>query len=192
MNRLKSNRMRPLLKPQEPPSLGMLCFTCTLAGSALLMLAENLAVYFKFPREYFDPDYALLLMVLIFTCLAFLIPVWLGLITLRGFLRYQFRRGWLTPKIGILSGIVVWGLGAIGFCFLGLVLERLPIDQPLGMLASFTRDDYWTMILRPLTDLYLLLGVAVACLIGSSAGYVLSRQILFDQKSLLAEVGFQG
>jgi hypothetical protein len=73
------------------------------------------------------------------------------------------------------------GIGGIGFCLFWIILDWLPSDQPQKMLTSFTAQDFLTMI-PILLRVIPLLGVATACLVGGWAGYVLSRQIIFDQQ----------
>jgi hypothetical protein len=171
MNEPKSNRMRPFLKSQNSFSLSTISFICSFGGSALFLLALYLWVAFSGWHDYSDFSWKILM--LLGLGVIFFIPAFLGIALLRGFLRYEHRKGWLTPKIGILSGIVVWGLGGIGFCFLYMVLNQIPLDQPLKMLASLKAHNYLTMIL---------LGITIASLVGGWAGYVLSKEILFDQQ----------
>ncbi len=163
--------MRPFLKPQNSFSLSTISFICSFAGSALFLLALYLWIAFSGWHDYSDFSWKILN--LLGLSVIFFIPAFLGVVILRGFLRYGLPKGWLTPKIGILSGIVVWGLGGIGFCFLYVVLNQIPVNQPLKTLASLQAHNYLTMIL---------LGITIASMLGGWAGYVLSKKILFDQQ----------
>jgi hypothetical protein len=121
INMPKSSRMKPALKRQKPSLLFMLSLICTFAGSALLLLTVNLSAHLGtlISGGHIYSDYSVLPLVLALLCLGFLIPVYMGVILLRVFLRYQLRKGRLTPKIGILSGIGLWGLGVSAFAFFG-------------------------------------------------------------------------
>lgn len=171
MNEPKSNRMRPFLKSQNLFSLSTISFICSFSGSALFLLA--LYLWFAFSGWHDYSDFFWKILMLLGLGMIFFIPAFLGTVLLRDFLRYGHRKSWLTPKIGILSGIVVWGLGGISFCFLCMVLNQIPLDQPLKTLASLKAHNYLTMIL---------LGITIASLVGGWAGYVLSKEILFDQQ----------
>jgi len=161
--------MRAFLKPQKLLSLIEISFICSFAGSALFLLAKYLDPFLG--HDYSDIFWKILM--LLGLSYVFCIPACLGVVILRGFLRYGLPKGWLTPKIGILSGIVVWGLGGIGFCFLYKVLNQTPVDQPLKTLASLKAHNWLTWIL---------IGIAIASLVGGGAGNVLSKQILIDQQ----------
>jgi hypothetical protein len=171
------------MNPQKRFSPFLFSLTCTFSGSALLILIVNLTARIEsvVSGEPFYSDFSvLILLVLPLSCLALFIPVFLGVILLKGFLRYQLVKGWLTPKTGILSGIGLWGLGGIVFCLLFIVIDPFPVDPSLNPL------DFLTMI-PLLLDKVFLSGIAIACLVGGWAGHVLSKQILFDQQSPLAE-----
>ena len=156
--------------------------TCTFAGSALFILVENVIAriqsVFTGVHIYSDPN--TLIFVLVFSCMILFIPVFLGVIILRVFLRYQLRKGWLTPKTGILSGMSIWTLGGIVFCLLFIVFDPFPLEPPLQP------HNFWGMISLLLDEVFLS-GIAIACLVGGWAGHVLAKQILFAQQSPLSE-----
>ena len=174
--------MKPSPKPQKSSSLFKISLTCTFAGSALLILVENVIVriesIFTGVHVYSDPT--ALIFVLVFSCLILFIPVFLGVILLRVFLRYQLRKGWLTPKTSILSGMGIWAMGGMVFCLFFIVFDPFPPDP------SLQPHNFWGMIPLLLHDVFLS-GIAIACLAGGWAGHVLYKQILFAQQLSLAE-----
>jgi hypothetical protein len=107
--------MRPFLKSPNSFSLSTISFICSFAGSALFLLA--LYLWFAISGWHDYSDFSWQILMLLGLGVIFFIPAFLGIVRLRGFLRYGHRKGWLTPKIGILSGVVVWGLGASAFAF---------------------------------------------------------------------------
>jgi hypothetical protein len=171
--------MRPLLNPPKPSSSIIVFIICAFAVPALFVLTVNLDAVFSGKHIYSDYS-AVIFLVLPFLFLTFFIPIFLGVILLEGFLRYQLHKGWLTPIIGILSGMGVWGLAGIGFCLLFIVFDPFPPDP------SLQPHNFWEMIPLLLDEVFLS-GIAIACLVGGWAGYALSKQILFDQQSPLAE-----
>jgi len=178
--------MKPSSKPQEPNSLFEVSLAvssiCTFAGSVLLILEANVALRLKslFTGEHVYSDPTTLPFALIFSCIALFIPVVLGVILLIVFLRYQLRKGRLTPKTGILSGMGIWALGAILFCLILILSDPFPPEPSLGP------RNFWTLIPQILNDTFLS-GIIIACLMGGWAGHVLTKKILFAQQSPLAE-----
>ncbi len=179
MNKLETGRMNPTMKRQAPFWLFKLSLTYTLAGSTLFLLTVDIAHLFS--GELIPSDLTLLPVGLVFLCLILFVPVFVGVVLLQLFLRYQSRKGRLTPKTGILSGITIWGLAGIALCLFLTVLDRLPVDQ------HPRPHDFLILIPALLNEPSLLLGIATACLVGGWAGHVLSNQILFDQQTPLSE-----
>jgi len=160
----------------------MISFIYTFAGSVLVMLEANVALRLRslFTGEHVYSDLTVLPLALILSCMALFIPVVLGVILLIGFLRYQLYKRRLTPKTGILSGMIIWALGGILFCLL------LFLSHPLPPEPSFGPRNFWTLILQIFNDTYLF-GIIIACLMGGWAGHVITNRILFAQQPPHAE-----
>ena len=169
------------MKRQQMFSLFKLSLTYTLAGTAFFLLAVDISHLLS--GKLIRSDLTLLPFTFVFLCLIFFVPVFLGIIILQLFLRHQFRKGWLTPRSGILSGIVIWGLAGISLCLFLVVLHRLPVDEHLRTLASFRPYDLLVLISDLLKEPSLLLGIATACLEGGWLGHLISHHITSDQIS---------
>lgn len=156
----------------------MISFVCTFAGSLLLMLEATVALRLRslFTGEHVYSDPTTLPFVLYFSCMALFIPVVLGVILLIVFLRYQLRKGRLTPKTGILSGMGIWALGGILFCLLLILSDLSPPEPSLGP------RDFWTLIPQIFDDVFLS-GIIIASLLGGWAGHVLTKKMLFARQS---------
>lgn len=154
-----------LLKSSSLFKIGL---TCTIIGSALDILQANLwmRIDSMFTGEHVYTDLNLLPFVLIFECMVLFIPVTLGVIVLILFLHDQLRKGWLTPRNGILSGMITWTLGSILFCLLLILADSFPQEHPLFSL------NYWSFRT-------FLPGIIIACLMGGGVGHVLTKKILF-------------
>jgi hypothetical protein len=178
--------MKPPSNSQKPNSLFEISLAvssiCTFAGSVLLMVEANVALRIEslFTGKHVYSDPTTLPFVLIFSCMALFIPVVLGVILLIVFLRYLLRKGRLTPKTGILSGMGIWALGGILFCLLLILSDPFPLEPSLGP------RNFWTLIPQIFDD-GILSGIIIACLLGGWAGHVFTKKILFAQQFPLAE-----
>lgn len=178
--------MKPSSKPQKTTSLFkfgfLMSIICTCAGSVLVILEADVSLRLKslFTGVHVYSDLTALPFAIIFSCTALWIPVIIGVILLIVFLRYQLRKGRLTPKTGILSGMGLWALGGILFCLLLILSDPFPPEPALGP------RNFWTLIPQ-IFDGTFLPDIIIACLMGGWAGHVLTKKILFTRQSPLEE-----
>lgn len=155
----------------------LVSFICTLAGSILLLLEANVALRLEslLTGEHVYSDLTALPFALIFSCIALYVPVVLGVILLIIFLRFQHRKGRLTPKTGITLGMGIWALGGIVFSLFLILSDPFPPEPALGP------RNFWTLIPKIFDDVFLS-GIIIACLMGGWAGHVFTKKILFVQQ----------
>jgi hypothetical protein len=180
--------MKPILMVKNVYLVVILSAVCACVGSVLFILLVNIFVRIMSIKtgEQIHSDPTVFIFLVPFACLVLFLPVLLGVTLLGGLLRFQLHKGWLTPSVGILSGTGLWGLAVMVICFLIILLSHLPTIQPLKTLAGFTPQDYLNMI-PLLLDEDCIIAIITASLVGGGVGYVLSRNLLFDRKTLLAE-----